>query len=86
MHTVDLYEATKKFAEGIGYQVREENLGGIGGGACEVAGRKCLFVDIAMSSVEQLDQIVTAISQDPVIYTVELPSEIEQLFSASRAA
>lgn len=86
MHTVELYESMKKFAESIGYQVREENLGGIGGGACEVAGRKCLFVDIAMSSVDQLDQIVTAVSQDPSIYTVDVPTEIEHLFAVPRAA
>jgi hypothetical protein len=86
MHNVELYEAAKSLADSLGYQIREENLGGIGGGACEVAGRKCIFVDIATSSVEQLDQLVLAISQDPAIHTADLPPSIQQLFSMQRAA
>ena len=86
MHTVELYEVAKQFAESLGYQIREENLGGIGGGACEVAGRKCLFVDIAMSSVEQLDQVVLAISRDPAVHMTELPAELRNLFPIRRAA
>ena len=86
MHTVELYETTKRFAESIGYQVREENLGGIGGGACEVAGRKCLFIDVSMSSVDRLEQLVSAVGRDPLIYTVDVPDGIEHLFSMRRAA
>lgn len=86
MHTVELYEALKSFADSLGYQIREENLGGIGGGACEVAGRKCIFVDIATSSAEQLDQLVLAISQDPLIFTANLPQNLQHLFSMQRAA
>lgn len=86
MNTVELYELAKQLAESLGYQVREENLGGVGGGACIVAGRKCLFVDIEMSSVEQLDQLASAIGADPAIHTVELPTELQGYFPLARAA
>ena len=86
MHTVELYESAKSFAESIGYQVREENLGGVGGGACEVAGKKCLFVDITLSSVDQFDELIAAISNDPATYTAEIPGELRSYFAMARAA
>lgn len=86
MHPVELYESAKGLAEKMGYQVREENLGGIGGGACEVGGRRCIFVDIAMSSAEQLDHMILALSRDQSIYTLDIPEPLRQLFPLSRAA
>jgi len=86
MHTVELYDAMKSFAETLGYQVREENLGGIGGGPCEVAGRKCLFVDITLSSIERLDEVVRGIASDPMIHTANPPREIQELLELRRAA
>ena len=85
-HTVELYEVAKSFSESIGYQVREENLGGIGGGSCLVAGKKCLFIDVTLSSVDQLDQIIAVVSQDPAIYVSDIPSELKPLIELPRAA
>ena len=86
MGTVELYASVKRFAEELGYQVREENLGGVGGGACEVAGRKCLFVDITQSSAEQLGEMVDALQQQSEIYAVSMPPELQALFGIRRAA
>ncbi len=86
MYTVELYATAKQLAESMGYQVREENLGGIGGGVCEVAGRKCVFVDIAMNSVEQFEQLISALSQDPMIHTTALPPALSQHLQAPRRA
>ena len=86
MHTVELYERAKQFARALGYHVREENLGGIGGGACEVAGRKCLFVDIAMTAVEQLEQVLSALNGDPLIHTTAVPAELIRIMPQHRAA
>lgn len=86
MGTVELYASVKRFAEELGYQVREENLGGVGGGACEVAGRKCLFVDIAFSSAQQLDEMIESLQRQPEIYSVAIPSELQPLFGIRRAA
>jgi hypothetical protein len=40
-------------------------LGGSGGGACEFGGRKWLFVDLALTVDEQLDQIGRVLRADP---------------------
>lgn len=44
-------------AREAGYQVRFEYFGGTGGGICEFAGRKVLFVDLALSTLEQLERV-----------------------------
>jgi len=86
MHSVELYELAIRVAESLGYNVRHENLGGVGGGACEVAGRKCIFVDLTLSPHDQLDQVAEALGQDPAIYVVDIPTEIRELVGIGRAA
>lgn len=86
MHTVELYERAKRLATSLGYDVREENLGGIGGGACEVAGRKCLFVDIGMNAVEQLEQVLFAVGSDPMLQAQKIPAELLAAWPQRRAA
>ena len=86
MHTVDLYEIAKQLAESLGYEVREENLGGVGGGACEVAGRKCLFVDVTLGVVERLDQVTDVLQADPAIYVATVPPELQGILGISKAA
>ena len=70
MHTVDLLQRLKELAEDAGYTVRHEWLGGAGGGACEFAGRKWIFVDLSLSVVEQLDQVAGALKNDPAVHSV----------------
>jgi len=65
MRTVEMLERLKELAENAGYTVRHEWLGGVGGGACEFAGRKWIFIDLSLPVVEQLDQIALALQDDP---------------------
>ena len=44
-------------AQDAGYIVRHEYFGGTGGGLCEVAGKKVLFLDLALSAADQLDRL-----------------------------
>jgi hypothetical protein len=67
MHTVERFERLKELAHDAGYTVRQEWLGGAGGGACEFAGRKWIFIDLSLSVVEQLEQIAGALRGDPAI-------------------
>ena len=84
MHTVELLEKMKDLAERAGYTVRQEWLGGSGGGACEFAGRKWIFVDLALSVVEQLDQVTAALQDDPQVSSI--PAPMRQQLSLRRAA
>ncbi len=86
MHTVELLEQACAIAEQLGYQTRQEWLGGAGGGACEFAGRKWIFIDLAQSVFEQLDQVTDALRQDPGIHLVELSPPMRQVLGIRRAA
>jgi len=86
MHTVELLEQTLSVAQQLGYHIRHEWLGGTGGGACEFGGRKWLFVDLALDTVEQLGQAVEAIGDDPAVATLDLPQAVRRLLEARRAA
>jgi hypothetical protein len=65
MRSVEMLERLKELAEDAGYTVRHEWLGGVGGGACEFAGRKWIFIDLSLPVIEQLDQIALALQDDP---------------------
>jgi hypothetical protein len=86
MHTVELLEHALTVAEQLGYRVRQEWLGGAGGGACEFAGRKWIFVDLALNAVEQLEQVRGALRADPGVYTLPLSPAMRRLLEIRRAA
>jgi hypothetical protein len=87
MYTVELYEGAVRLAESLGYQIRQEVLAGVGGGACEVAGRKCLFVDLTLSPPEQLDQILDAIKSDPGHFLADsVPGQLRKVLGLREAA
>jgi len=86
MHTVEMLERMKEVAERAGYTVRLEWLGGAGGGACEFAGRKWIFVDLALSVVEQLDQVASALKHDPAVKLLETSQSVRHYLGHRRAA
>jgi hypothetical protein len=61
MGTIDEMEAALAVAIKLGYRIRYENLRGQGGGSCEIAGRRWLFVDLTLSPGEQLLQVRNAL-------------------------
>jgi len=86
MHTVEMLEQVLTVAERLGYGVRHEWLGGQGCNACEFGGRKWLFVDLAVSAAEQLDQIAEALQNDPGVHLLQLQPEMQQLLGTRHAA
>ncbi|MCI0360080.1 MAG: hypothetical protein L0211_16505 [Planctomycetaceae bacterium] len=86
MHSVEMLERMMETAERAGYTVRLEWLGGTGGGACEFAGRKWIFIDLALSVVEQLDQVAAALEDDPATWAVDAPLPVRQYLGYRRAA
>jgi hypothetical protein len=61
-HTVERLESALDVARRMGYGVREEWLGGSGGGACVLKGRRWLFLDLAQPPEEQLAVVEAAIN------------------------
>ncbi|MEM7317143.1 MAG: hypothetical protein AAF497_28750 [Planctomycetota bacterium] len=86
MHTVELMEQAVGAAEVLGYGIRQEFLGGVGGGACEIAGRRWIFVDLALNAHEQLGQVIEALRTDEGVYALSLSPELADLVRARRAA
>ena len=86
MRTVEMLEQALEVARELGYRVRHEWLGGSGGGACEFGGRKWLFVDLALSAYEQLEQVCRALRADAGIHLVEISPSLRRLLDLKRAA
>lgn len=65
MATMDVLQEALAIAQRVGYSIREEYLGGAGGGACEFGGRKWLFLDLAATADEQLENVTAVLREDP---------------------
>ncbi len=86
MHTVELLDEACEVAGQLGYKTRQEWLGGNGGGACEFARQKWIFIDLALNAIEQLEQVADALRCDPGIHLVNLSPPLRQLLGLRRAA
>jgi hypothetical protein len=80
MHTVELLERAVDLAKGLGYSIRQECLAGRGG-ACELKGRKILFLDVDAGPAEQLEQVIAALRREPDIATHVADSELRKLLT-----
>ena len=76
MHTIELFELAVHVAELAGYHVRHEYLGGQGGGVCEFGGRRWVFIDLALNTVEQLEQLCTAFADMPELTREQIPQSL----------
>jgi hypothetical protein len=86
MHTVELLQQAVEHAQRLGYVVRQEWLDGAGGGACQLKGRKLLFLDLALGPVDQLDQVLNALRHDPQTPTLPIPPELCPLLDLRKTA
>ncbi len=86
MHTVDALEEALKLAERLGYQLRQEWLGGSGGGDCEVKGRKWLFLDLALAPIEQLEHVLDTLRREPAAYSMAMPEPLRRMLGQRKAA
>jgi len=51
-------------ARSLGFRIRHDHFGGSGGGVCEFAGQKWLFMDVSISPIEQLEMLEREIPKD----------------------
>ena len=86
MHTVELMDSLCTLAEHLGYTLRQEWLGGAGGGACEFGGRRYIFIDLALSILEQQEQVAAALRDDPALHTVNLAPAVRKALGLRRVA
>ena len=80
MHTVELLEEAVQAARRLGYEVRQDWLGGDGGGHCLVRGRKWLLLDVAQTADEQLTVVAEALRGEiGAVQVIQSPELAERL-------
>jgi len=85
MHTVDALQTALRVAEQAGYEIRNEWLGGSGGGGCELHGHKLLFLDLALGPQEQLEIVLDTLRRDPAV-SPTAAGPIQGLFGLRKSA
>ena len=85
-NSIEQLETLIELAKDIGYEVRHEVLGGSGGGTCEFGNRKCLFVDLSLSVLDQLDCVGRALANDPQLALYIMTDQQETALRSRRAA
>jgi hypothetical protein len=86
MHTVELLEQAIALAERCGFEVRQDWFGGSAAGACEFKGRRWIFIDLAISPREQLDQVLEALGEVPNLALVEMGSQLQKMLNLRKIA
>ncbi|HEV3417618.1 MAG TPA: hypothetical protein VG056_12415 [Pirellulales bacterium] len=86
MHSVELLEEALDAARRIGFQIREEWFGGSGGGACTVRGRKFLFLDLNLSTRDRLEQVLSALREDPQTAEIVVTAALRRVLEMGKAA
>jgi hypothetical protein len=77
MSTIEQIDQLVDIAEQLGYRVRYDYFGGTGGGVCEFSGNKFLFLDLALTSTEQLEQLQNALANEPLLSTVTANDQVK---------
>ena len=86
MHTVELLEEAVAVAKQAGYEVREEWLGGNGGGHCEIRGQKCVFLDLAVGPLDQLEVVLDTLRREPCVVPLPMSTHLRGLLGARKIA
>jgi hypothetical protein len=85
MHTVELLQEALEAARGLGYDVRQDWLGGDGGGHCLVRGRRMLLLDVAQTPDEQLDVVADALRGEGRTGSLKISRKLAERLSAHAA-
>jgi hypothetical protein len=86
MHTVQLLNEALDAAKRLGFDVRQDWLGGNGGGHCLVRGRRMLLLDVAQSPDEQLDIVADALRGEKQVATLKVSRSLAERIAGRTAA
>jgi hypothetical protein len=86
MHTVEMLQEAVEAARQLGYEVRQDWLGGNGGGHCLIRGRKWLLLDVAQNASEQLDVVADALRGERGAVNVIKSPELAERLDVRRVA
>ncbi len=72
--------------EQLGVEVRQERLGGSGGGLCQIRGRHVVFVDSDADAATRLDRCVAALAAIPEAAAVYINPELREWMDKLRVS
>jgi hypothetical protein len=72
--------------EQLGVEVRQERLGGSGGGLCQIRGRRVVFVDLDADAATRLDHCIAALATVPEAAAVYISPELREWMDNLRAS
>ena len=64
--------------EQLGVEVRQERLGGSGGGLCRIRGRRVVFIDLDADAATRLDRSIEALAAVPEAAAVYVNQELRE--------
>ncbi len=59
------FDIILRLFEQLGVEVRQERLGGAGGGLCQLRGRRVVFVDLDADAATRIDRCIKALATVP---------------------
>jgi hypothetical protein len=86
MHTVELLEEATLLASEMGFKIRQEWFGGCAAGACELKGQKWIFIDLALSPRERLEQVLRALREMATLPDLAASAPLQNLLHPRQAA
>ena len=86
MHTVEMLEQAVEVARQLGFEIRQDWLGGEGSGHCILRGRRLLLLDLAQSPQEQLAAVRDALRGEVRISQVSMSPELAEMLDLRRVA
>jgi hypothetical protein len=86
MHTVELLDEAVAVAAQCGVGVRQDWFGGAAGGACQIKGQPWIFIDLALTPREQLEQVLDALRELSNPPQVSPSPQLQALLKLPKAA
>jgi hypothetical protein len=86
MHTVELLEEAIGLAQRAGHRVRQEWMGGAGGGGCQINGRKWIFLDLSLAPLDQLDLVLDVLRAESGALGLPMPHQLRDLLQRRKSA
>ena len=82
----ELLEEAIALARQAGYRVRQDWLGGSGGGDCEIKGQKWIFLDLAVGPLDQLELVLDTLRREPNVVSLPMPYQLRDLLAVRKSA
>lgn len=78
MDTTAQLDTIVRLFEQLGIEIRQERLGGSGGGLCRIRGRRVVFVDLDADAATRLDRCVGALATIPEAAEVYINPDLRE--------